>query len=334
MQTKIHHEFWADEKLEDAPSEVKLAILWMLTNSRMSHIGYCRISAKRFSFETGLDAEWIGRACDTLAMGIVRTSEGVYFRHFLRWQFATGKKGGQWWANKILIGSYALIMGIGCPSVGDAFKVDYPELYELELKRSKSDKKPSPSDPHGMGEGEGEGERERGSEEGGPGETPPPDLEPGEAVPKSAELERAKAEISKFYGHRGRWTYQDERELYGSYQPGDIEVFKAYRTFSEHDEQERKNWPHKMFNLVRAWGSNVARARVYLAENGASPAVTAMPAAAPSKAVQGPEGWQAELMSLFPKSAIPGRWLELSTSVRRDIETSLQNKKSGGSEAA
>jgi hypothetical protein len=325
MQTKIHHEFWADEKLEDAPSEVRLAILWMLTNSRMSHIGHCRISPKRFTFETGLDAMWIERACDALAMGIVRTSEGVYFRNFLRWQFATGKKGGTWYNNKILIGSYALVMGIGSPSVEEAFKEDYPELYDLEIRRSKQSPSPSPCHPHSMGEGEGEGVREGVRKQGGLGETsllvPAPPGVSAEDPLVEEEFERAVGAISRWYGREGAWSFQERRDLLEAYQPGDMAIMSAYRTASGHDQQEQKNWPKKMPNLLRAWGSNVARARVYLAEEGIA-AGPATPAPA-SKAALGPPGWQAAAIRLYPTASVPGRWLELPASVRREIETAL-----------
>lgn len=55
MNALIKSNFWTQEELENASSEVKLAALWLCTNPARDAAGFTRVSARRFTFETGLD---------------------------------------------------------------------------------------------------------------------------------------------------------------------------------------------------------------------------------------------------------------------------------------
>jgi hypothetical protein len=57
MKPKIDPEFWSDPEIELLTPEQKPAMLWILTNPQMNVCGFCKVSPRRFAFDTGLKEE-------------------------------------------------------------------------------------------------------------------------------------------------------------------------------------------------------------------------------------------------------------------------------------
>lgn len=162
MNATVKSSFWTDERLEEASAEIKLAVLWLITNPARDLCGFTKVSSKRFTFETGLPASSLEGASKALPSAIKKLPGGVYFvTHFLRHQF--GKGGLLNGKNKVLIAAARHAMGLPSPML-EAFKEAYPELCSEENFQTKQD---PPSIPHRChpegviaGEGEGEGAKE------------------------------------------------------------------------------------------------------------------------------------------------------------------------------
>lgn len=172
MNATVKSSFWTDERLEEASSETKLAVLWLITNPARDLCGFTKVSNKRFTFETGLPASSLEGASMALPSSIKKLPGGVYFvTHFLRHQF--GKGGAINGKNKVLIAAVRHAMALPSPML-KAFKDSYPELFSCEISSPDSD---PPSIPHrSHPEGVIVRERERDMKEGGAGETKLPDV--------------------------------------------------------------------------------------------------------------------------------------------------------------
>jgi len=174
MDAIIKSSFWSDTRVEDQPPEIKLACLWLVTNSGRDLCGFTKVSSKRFTFETGLTPSALEGACKGLPSSFEMLPGGVFFVvHFLRHQF--GKGGQLSLGNKVVIA--AARHGARLPmTLGNRFFEAYPELQEIGLKHIlKNQTFPSPIDTpseksegvrEGEGEGEGEGVREGCGESG------------------------------------------------------------------------------------------------------------------------------------------------------------------------
>lgn len=93
MDATIRTAFWTDDRLEEQPAEIKLAALWAITNPSRDICGYTRVSNKRFTFETGLEAHWLDALCKALPSSFHAPCKGVVFAvNFLRHQFGKGGK--------------------------------------------------------------------------------------------------------------------------------------------------------------------------------------------------------------------------------------------------
>ncbi|MCU0752565.1 MAG: hypothetical protein MUC40_05990 [Akkermansiaceae bacterium] len=127
MNATVKSSFWTDERLEEAPPELKLAVLWLITNPARDLCGFTKVSNKRFTFETGLPASSLDGASKALPSSIKQLPGGIYFvTHFLRHQF--GKGGLLNGKNKVLIAAARHAMGLPSPML-EAFKSAYPELF-------------------------------------------------------------------------------------------------------------------------------------------------------------------------------------------------------------
>jgi hypothetical protein len=169
MNAVIKSSFWTDERLEETSPEIKLAVLWLITNPARDLCGFVKVSSKRFAFETGLPPSTLEGVSMALPSSIQKLSGGVYFlTHFLRHQF--GKGGQLSTKNKVLVAAVRHAMGLPSPML-KAFSTAYPELVE---NPSEMIPHRSPIDPpcHGVRERE----RDRDIKEGGEGETNLPDV--------------------------------------------------------------------------------------------------------------------------------------------------------------
>lgn len=129
MDSVIKSSFWTDTRVEEQPAEIKLAILWLISNPARDLCGFTRISNKRFEFETGLSHEFLEGACKALPSSFQKFGKDTYFAvNFLRHQF--GKGGSLSLGNKVIVA--AARHGAKLPAaLQEAFYAAYPELLEI-----------------------------------------------------------------------------------------------------------------------------------------------------------------------------------------------------------
>lgn len=92
MKPFIDSAFWSDPDVEASKAGVKLAALWLITNSQTSLLGICGASTARFEFETGLKSEALESALQALPRAFKRFGSVVFVRNYVRHQFGTGDK--------------------------------------------------------------------------------------------------------------------------------------------------------------------------------------------------------------------------------------------------
>lgn len=189
MDTKISSSFWSDPDIEGLPAETKLAVLWLLTNERISLCGYAEVTAERFAFETRSPSEALARAWQALPKGFVKAGKGYLARNFIAWQFGRGR------ALAASNMSWPVVQALRLcpPEVVEMVLEEYPELTERYQKAcEKALHEPSPSPPQGqrvrvrvregVRAGEGAGEGEAVSRPAKPASTRPDQHPPAEAA--------------------------------------------------------------------------------------------------------------------------------------------------------
>lgn len=170
MDSTIKASFWTDTRVEEAPAEVKLAALWLISNPARDLCGFTTVSNKRFEFETGLTARALEGAMEGLPSSFVKLPGGVWFAvNFLRHQF--GKGGQLSLKNNVIVAAARHASKLPEP-LGRAFFEAYPELVGLVPKASEIVAKSEPPsegvtpNPEGVRVRvrvrEGEGAREEG----------------------------------------------------------------------------------------------------------------------------------------------------------------------------
>jgi hypothetical protein len=131
MDATVKAAFWSDPRVEELNAEGKLAALWLITNSQRDLLGFTRSTTRRFTFETGLEAEHLEAPCKALPSSFQAPSEGVFFSvNFLRHQFGQG--GEISLRNKVIQSAIKKAKTLPCPLQG-AFLKAYPELVEAVL---------------------------------------------------------------------------------------------------------------------------------------------------------------------------------------------------------
>jgi hypothetical protein len=159
MDSKVKGSFWTDPEVEDLGAEEKLAVLWLMT-AHVNACGWTEVGKKRFEFETGCPWDALGRACDALQGGIVRTGNGTGFwlRNYIRHQFGNGEKLVK---NRISGALVNQILDLPEEVMEVAWKA-YPELKKKHRQSTngRSPSKGSASPTDGVREGEGERVRE------------------------------------------------------------------------------------------------------------------------------------------------------------------------------
>jgi hypothetical protein len=92
MLVRISSDFWSDPDIEEMPSQLKLAALWVLTNSRTTLFGFVEVSKRRFEFETGSPYEALAELCKAHPKGFKAVGGGIWVRNFIRYQIGAGEK--------------------------------------------------------------------------------------------------------------------------------------------------------------------------------------------------------------------------------------------------
>ena len=92
MKPMINQSFWSDPEIEQQQPEIKLAMLWLITNPQTSILGICQASERRFHFETGLPPEALQRACEALPGALKRIGSAIFVKNYIRHQFGSGDR--------------------------------------------------------------------------------------------------------------------------------------------------------------------------------------------------------------------------------------------------
>jgi len=152
MHSQVKSIFWSDDRVGALSPEEKLAILWLMTNSRLDLCGFCRPEKRWFEFETGIPFEALGRACKGFTNSIHTLEDGtIFIRNYVRHQCS--KNGAVSTHNKIVIGAVKHALGMS-EALRRAFFEANPELQKLASEISEITK---PSQGHQRGKGKGKG---------------------------------------------------------------------------------------------------------------------------------------------------------------------------------
>lgn len=155
MKPLVDQAFWSDPDIEAAKSGVKLAALWLITNSQTSLLGVCRSSIHRFCFETALPEEALQRALEGLPRAFVRVGSAIFVRNYIRHQFGTGDK---LMKNNFFVALKSLFLSVKDDDLQAVILAEYPEFQQALAKPSEGLTKPKDGK-------EGEGKEGIGSEE-------------------------------------------------------------------------------------------------------------------------------------------------------------------------
>lgn len=127
MKPLIDQAFWSDQEIERASSTVKLAALWLITNSQTNLIGVCGASEARFVFETGLKPEALQRALEALPKSFVKVGDVIFVRNYIRHQFGAGDKLVR---NNFFTSLSSLFLAVKNPELKALILEQYPEFLE------------------------------------------------------------------------------------------------------------------------------------------------------------------------------------------------------------
>jgi hypothetical protein len=168
MKPMIDQAFWSDPDIEGAKAGVKLAALWLITNSQTSLLGICGASVSRFVFETGLNEKALDGALEALPRAFKRFGGVIFVRNYIRHQFGSGEKLIK---NNFFVALKSLFLSVKDLDLRAFILCEYPEFEQALAKPSEGLTKPQSVK---------EGEVKTGSAEGGenaepPGWGPPPE---------------------------------------------------------------------------------------------------------------------------------------------------------------
>jgi len=160
MKPFIDSSFWSDPDVEASKAGVKLAALWLITNSQTSLLGICGASTARFEFETGLKTEALDSALQALPRAFKRFGPVVFVRNYVRHQFGTGDKLVR---NNFFVALKSQFLSVKDEKLQDFILAEYPEFQQALTKPFQGLTKPK--DRKGRG---GTGEDQKGDARGKP----------------------------------------------------------------------------------------------------------------------------------------------------------------------
>lgn len=129
MKPMLDQAFWSDPDIEAQKAVVKLAALWLITNSRTSIIGVCGATPQRFEFETGLPAKSLEAAIVALPRAFKRFGGVVFVINYIRHQFGSGEKLTK---NNFFVSLKSQVAGIKDADLAAFILEEYPE-FEMEI---------------------------------------------------------------------------------------------------------------------------------------------------------------------------------------------------------
>lgn len=92
MIAYIKGSFWTDDEIGALDPQLKLVALWVITNPAVTVLGTTTISARHFTFDTGLPVSEIDRLCTALPRAFRRVDGVVVAVNFIHHQFGRGEK--------------------------------------------------------------------------------------------------------------------------------------------------------------------------------------------------------------------------------------------------
>lgn len=125
MKPMLDPSFWSDPEIEAAAPEVKLAALWLITNSRTSLLGICGASPLRFQFETGLAPQVLEDTIKALPRAFKRFGGLVFVVNYIRHQFGIGEKLTK---NNFFVGLKSLFLAVKDAELSAFILEEYPEF--------------------------------------------------------------------------------------------------------------------------------------------------------------------------------------------------------------
>lgn len=191
MKPLIDQAFWSDPDIERSKPGVKLAALWLITNSQTNLLGICGASESRFTFETGLEKEALGKALEALSKSFVRVGPVIFLRNYVRHQFGAGD---QLTRNNFFKPLKSLFTAVKDDALRKLILEEYPEFESAHGRASEALPKGLPSPSIGReGKGKGREGGERVQREGRP------TIEEIKAY--GLEIALAEAESDKFFDY-------------------------------------------------------------------------------------------------------------------------------------
>ena len=269
MKAFIDESFWSDPLVEELAAGEKLAILWLLTNSKRDLCGFTEISHKRFKFDTGLEVTVLQRALQGLGKGFVVPSKGfIWSKNFIAHQLGRGVKLQRNNITKSVV-KHLVTLPI---EFQELLLSEYPELEELT--------KGLPSPYQGERKGKGKVRKGKGEEES------PKKFQPPTEEEFIAYLVESLPTIND------EWTKDRATKAAKS-------RFETYVDAGWKDGHRKpiSNWKIKSRNAIKCekpWS--------YGGEGAIKPP---KPVKEPS---EGPTGWQKGFRDLIPQGSIPIRW--------------------------
>jgi hypothetical protein len=131
MKPFIDPAFWSDPDIEASKAGVKLAALWLITNSQTSILGICGASPSRFEFETGLKSEALDSAIEALPRAFKRFGKLIFIRNYVRHQFGAGDKLIR---NNFFVAIKSLFLNVKDEELRSFILAEYPELEQGLIK--------------------------------------------------------------------------------------------------------------------------------------------------------------------------------------------------------
>jgi hypothetical protein len=165
MQTKIYADFWSDPDIELTRPQVKLAALWMMTNDKVTMVGWSRASKRQFVYQTGLNESFFDDTIKELGRCFVATSKGYWIRKYCKYQWGTQEsmissrcfkafvKALDMAEDPILVECMRTEYPIFCRAV-DLFKKEVTSTIEGACKPPEKEKEKEKENGKGCGEGE------------------------------------------------------------------------------------------------------------------------------------------------------------------------------------
>lgn len=135
MKPFIDSSFWSDPDIESSKPGVKLAALWLITNSQTTLLGICGASTARFEFETGLKPEALEGALQALPRAFKRFGSVIFLSRYIHHQFGRGDKLKK---NNFFVALRSLFDAVKDEELRDFILFEYPEF------------KPSITPPQGL----------------------------------------------------------------------------------------------------------------------------------------------------------------------------------------